>query len=75
MLGTPLLEQYALPSIREGRRLIERRHEMDPLLWNAAWEGNDLHVRWLRMFGFSFIRRFPYRGQTFIEFAKHQQVQ
>ena len=72
MLGTPLLERYALPQIREGRRLIERWHETYPLLWNAAWEDNFLHVRWLRILGFHFIRRFPHRGNTFVEFARHR---
>ena len=71
MLGTPLLEQYAIPQMREAKRWIERWHETYPLLWNAAWEDNDLHVRWLSMLGFNFIRRYPHRGHNFIEFAKH----
>lgn len=72
MLGTPLLEHYALPQIREGRRMIEKWHRTYPLLWNAAWQDNDLHVRWLKLLGFNFIRRFAHRGHTFVEFARHR---
>lgn len=71
MVGTPLLEQYALPSVREARRWIDRWHRRYPLLWNQALESNELHVRWLRLLGFNFIRRLDRGGSTFIEFAKH----
>lgn len=74
MLATPLLEQYALPSVRMTRRWIDEWHKTYPLLWNRAWEDNDLHVRWLKALGFSFIRRMPVRGNTFIEFARLRNV-
>lgn len=70
MLGTPLIEQYALASVRDARRSIERWHDTYPLLWNRALEANTLHLRWLKLLGFSFIRRVPVRGFSFIEFAK-----
>lgn len=70
MVGTPLLERYALQSVRVGLRLIERWHETFPVLWNMAWEDNDLHVRWLKLLGFTFLRRLDVRGNTFIEFAR-----
>lgn len=71
MLGTPLLQQYALPSVRESLRAIDRWHQTYPLLWNRALETNELHVRWLRLLGFSFIRRVECRGHNFIEIARH----
>lgn len=70
MLGTPLLEHYALPSVRTALRYIERWHQTYPLLWNRALEANDLHVRWLKLLGFSFIRRVDIRGFPFIEFVR-----
>lgn len=74
MLGTPLLEQYALPSVRESLRWIKGWHQTYPLLWNRALESNDLHVRWLKLLGFSFLRRLDLRGNTFIEFARLRHV-
>lgn len=74
MMATPLLEKYALPSVRASRDWIEQQHKTYPLLWNAAWQDNDLHVRWLKMLGFNFIRRFPRNGHTFIEFARLRHV-
>lgn len=70
MLGTPLIEQYAIPSVRESMRWISGWHENYPLLWNRALEANDLHLRWLELLGFSFLRRVFIRGVPFIEFAK-----
>lgn len=72
LVGTPLLEAYALPSVRMSLRRIERWHRTYPLLWNQALESNDLHVRWLRLLGFSFLRRVEHRGSQFLEFARHQ---
>lgn len=74
MLATPLLEQYALPSVRTTRRWLDEWHKTYPLLWNRAWEGNDLHVRWLQMLGFSFISREHVRGHSFIQFARLKHV-
>lgn len=70
MVGTPLLERYALASVRESRQWIARWHRDHPLLWNHAMESNDLHVRWLRLLGFHFLRRLDRGGSTFLEFAK-----
>lgn len=70
MVGTPLLERHALASVRDGLRLIERWNQVHPLLWNQALATNDLHIRWLALLGFSFLRRFDFRGFPFIELAK-----
>lgn len=74
MLGTNLLEDYAFPFTREALRKVNEWHKTYPLLWNRAWEGNDLHVKWLRFMGFTFLRRFDLRGYPFIEFARHRNV-
>lgn len=74
LLGTKLLDDYAFPLTRVALKHIEEWHKTYPLLWNAAWEDNDLHVKWLTFMGFSFLRRFDRRGYTFIEFVRHRNV-
>jgi hypothetical protein len=75
MLVTPLLERYALPSIRSSKAWLDEHHKNYPLLHNAVWEGNDFHKRWLRMLGFTFLRTTNnWRGQPFTEFARHRNV-
>lgn len=74
MLGTPLLESYALGSVRESLRMIAVWHLDYPLLWNRALESNALHVRWLRLLGFSFLRRVIIRGNPFLEIVRHHHV-
>ncbi len=74
MLGTPLIECYALASVRDSQRMVERWHETYPILWNRALEANGLHLRWLKLLGFSFLRRLDIRGHTFIEFVRLRHV-
>jgi hypothetical protein len=74
MVGTPLLKTIAFRYAREAHRYVDEWHQQYPLLWNTAWAGNDLHLKWLKFMRFSFIRRVQYRGQPFIEFARLQHV-
>lgn len=74
MVGTPLMERFAWPLAREGRKAVDQWHRVFPLMWNTAWAENDLHVRWLQFMGFSLLRRVELRGFQYIEFARHKHV-
>lgn len=71
MLATPLLERFAVATVKEARRKIAGWHTTYPVLGNMTWAENDLHLRFLRFMGFRLLRRVEVRGTTFIEFAKH----
>lgn len=70
MVGTPLLERYSFTLAREARRYVDAWGRSYHRLWNTAWEGNDLHVEWLRFLGFTITGRFEHRGLPFITFEK-----
>lgn len=70
MVGTPLLERYNFALAREARRHVDMWSKTYRRLWNTAWEGNALHVEWLRFLGFTITGRFEHRGLPFIHFEK-----
>lgn len=74
MVATPLLEQFPKAFIAEGREWLEEQHKTYPMLWNRAWAGNLLHVRWLRFMGFKVLEAQEVQGKRFIGFARIRNV-
>ena len=70
MMGTQEVETHWLRVLRNTQSWIQQFKGDYQLLANAVHEGNTLHMRWLKWAGFSFLRRFTYRGHGFYEFAK-----
>lgn len=53
MLASDSLEDIKRPFIRECRPHLMAMHKRFPLLVNQVWEGNTVHIRWLRWLGFT----------------------
>jgi len=73
---------WLVATVQAERRLValhqEMRWQLDealtayPTLWNVVWEGNALHVHWLRRIGAEFIAHHPKLGpldEPFLEFT------
>jgi len=66
LLGTPEIETIKIQFLRESRKWLEEVGQDYDLLTNVVHEDNQLHIRWLKWLGMSFITRQP----PFLEFAK-----
>ena len=66
LLGTPEIETIKIQFLRESRKWLEEMSQGYDLLTNVVHEDNELHIRWLKWLGMSFIRHQP----PFVEFVK-----
>lgn len=66
LLGTPEIETIKIQFLRESRKWLEEMSQGYDLLTNVVHEDNQLHIRWLKWLGMSFIRHQP----PFVEFVK-----
>jgi hypothetical protein len=71
LVTSPLNRQF----LRECRRWCDKLHDLYPLLWNVIDERNEVHIRWLKWMGFTFINKKPYgpHGLPFLEFVRIKQ--
>lgn len=77
MLGTTDIESHRLSFLRRSRPWVEQWNGEFPLLTNVVDERNQLHIRWLRWLGFTFIARHPRYGferRPFLEFVRTPHV-
>lgn len=73
MQATPELECHATRFLRGCAPVLRELHRFRPLLTNAVDARNELHIKWLRWLGFTFIRRheaFGFEQRPFIEFLR-----
>jgi len=77
MLATTDIEKHKISFLRQSRDLVMGWHDRYPVLFNAVDERNELHIKWLRWLGFTFIRRIPEHGfekRPFLEFVRLNNV-
>lgn len=73
MVCTDLILEHRWVFLEQARRGIRQAHASYPVLTNYVDERNEVHVKWLRAMGFSFLRRVERWGaenRPFIEFAR-----
>lgn len=73
LLGSDRLVQYSYTFLRYSREWIEKLHESYPTLWNYIDARNEVHIRWLKWCGFTFLRRIEKHGveqRLFYEFER-----
>lgn len=73
LLGTDKLFTHKVAFIRRNKELLSAASAGYEMLCNIVDSRNELHIRWLRWLGFSFIRSTTERsvdGTPFYEFAK-----
>jgi hypothetical protein len=73
MVGTDLMLQHRYEFLTKARVHIRLAHERYPILTNHVDARNEVHIKWLRFMGFSFLRRIERwgaEGRPFLEFAR-----
>jgi hypothetical protein len=74
LLGTPRIEKHPIYFLRHCRAVLERIYEESgcELLYNYTYCKNNLHHKWLKWMGFSFLRKVTLgpNGERFYEFAR-----
>lgn len=71
LVATVPAERHAIALHRTLGPQLEEALATFPTLWNIVWEGNGLHVQWLRRVGAEFIAHHPNigpLGEPFLEF-------
>lgn len=69
MLGADALEDIKWPFLRECKARLMELHSAYPSLYNEVWEGNTLHIRWLKWLGFT-VSEVPAHRPHFLPFWK-----
>ena len=72
LLATPEIKRIRFSFLRESRKVVNLLNKKYTLLWNYVDCRNDLHLRWLKWCGFSFLRKVKYgvNQKPFYEFIK-----
>ena len=72
LLATPEIKRIRFSFLRESRKVVNLLNKKYKILWNYVDCRNDLHLRWLKWCGFSFLRKINYgvNQKPFYEFIK-----
>lgn len=73
MATSPEIVKHRKALVRLAPQWLAHLHDLYPLLGNHIDARNELHVRWLKRMGFSFLRTLPDFGaerRPFHEFAR-----
>lgn len=73
LLASPGLVTIQREFMRQTRPVLDAFHASYPLLWNLVDARNEVHIRWLRYFGFTFLHLHPHvgpEGLPFYEFVR-----
>ena len=72
LLATPEIKRIRFSFLRESRKVVNLLNKKYTLLWNYVDCRNNLHLRWLKWCGFSFLRKVKYgvNQKPFYEFIK-----
>lgn len=70
MMGTDLLDKFALIFLRRCDKQIERMHELFPALVNWVAASNECAIKWLDWLGFEFHEWSEIGGMEFIRFSR-----
>lgn len=77
LVGTDELVSHSRCFLRHSRKWIEKLHERYPTLWNYVDARNEVHIRWLKWCGFTFLRRIEEYGverRPFYEFERVAEI-
>ena len=72
LLATPEIKRIRFSFLRESRKVVKLLNKKYRLLWNYVDCRNELHLRWLKWCGFTFLRKIKYgvNQKPFYEFVK-----
>lgn len=73
LLASPKLETISISFLRNCRQVADLYTKDHTLLFNYVDERNELHIKWLKWCGFTFINRieeFGFEKRPFLEFVR-----
>lgn len=73
LLASPELETISISFLRNCRQVADLYTKDHTLLFNYVDERNELHIKWLKWCGFTFINRieeFGFEKRPFLEFVR-----
>lgn len=68
MIATDDLEKHGIEFLRNCRAFVKEITLGYGLLYNWVMEENEVHVKWLKWLGFTFIKRHPTFGAAGVPF-------
>ena len=73
LCATDDIYQYQMTFLRRSKKVLPKLLELYPVLHNAVDARNELHIKWLKWMGFTFIKRHEEWGaekRPFYEFVR-----
>ena len=72
LLASNEIKRIRYSFLRESRKVVDFLNTKYPMLWNFVDCRNELHLRWLKWCGFTFLRKLNYgvNQKPFYEFIK-----
>ena len=73
LLGTDGIKDIKVQFLRESKYWLNQLYEDYDLLFNFVDERNEVHIKWLKWLGFTFLKRhenFGFENRPFIEFVR-----
>ena len=73
MVATPELENHQIEFLKHSKRFIQEVSAPFMLVYNYVHAKNEVHLKWLKWCGFTFINRLPRfgaAGEEFYTFVK-----
>lgn len=77
LCATDDIYQYQMTFLRRSKKVLPKLLELYPVLHNAVDARNELHIKWLKWMGFTFIKRHEEWGaekRPFYEFVRIRNV-
>lgn len=74
LLGSDLVSRHRLTLLRLSGSWLQHLHQRYRVLWNYVDIRNQLHIRWIRLCGFEFLRRVDHYGFESRPFYQFQSV-
>lgn len=62
LLGSDILSRHRFTLVRLSGPWMQQLHQRYRVLWNYVDTRNELHIRWIRLCGFQFLRRVEHYG-------------
>src|SRR6056300_1694037 len=73
LIATPLIENHSIEFLKYSRAFIKEITQGIPLVYNWVYAKNDVHIKWLKWCGFTFIKEhtcFGAAGVPFLTFVR-----
>ena len=64
MLASDEIEKITIPFLRQSREVVNYLNKLHPVLHNVVDARNDLHLKWLKWCGFTFINKQNIRDEN-----------